>query len=303
VKLYGKNAKNKQRFKCLKCGHVYIWKSPKNKICKEKHWFKLWINEGYSVRQISKMSGHSQFKLKQINNYWLSKEAPILSNINYKKIKYILFDGTYFHKDGCLIVFIDIQTKKPFYYDFINKEGYHSLLPIIKRLKALGLKPKAFTTDGQRDVIKAFVEIWPNVIIQRCLFHIQRQGLQWLRQIPKTQAARELRNIVKFCAAMKTKEDRKIFLNAYSKWRKKHFDFVMQMPKFSIAFKDLKRTMTLIDNALKDMFHFVKDQNIVPTTNYIENFFKQLKHKYRNHNGLSVKHRIAYLNWYCFFKN
>ncbi|MDR2399834.1 MAG: hypothetical protein LBD61_05345 [Endomicrobium sp.] len=66
------------------------------------------------------MSGHSAFKLRQINNYWLSKEPPVLSNVNYRKIKYILFDGTYFHKDGCLIVFIDVQTKTSFYYDFIG---------------------------------------------------------------------------------------------------------------------------------------------------------------------------------------
>jgi len=249
------------------------------------------------------MSGYSSFKLHQIKNYWLSKETPVLSNIKYQKIKYIIFDGTYFHKDGCLIVFIDTQTKQPFYYTYVRQEGYKCLLPIIKRLQELGLSPKAFTIDGHKSVINALLEVWPNVIIQRCLFHIQRQGLQWLRRKPKTPEAKELRNIIKSCGAMKTKQDMEFFLTRYFHWRKANYKSVIEMPTFSIAFKDLKRAITLIDNALKDMFHFVKDQNIVPTTNYIENFFKQLKHKYRGHNGLSLKHKIAYLNWYCFFKN
>jgi len=249
------------------------------------------------------MSGYSSFKLHQIKNYWLSQEAPVLLNINYKKIKYIIFDGTYFHKDGCLIVFVNTQSKKPFYYTYVKKEGYSVVYSSACYLKQQGLNPKSFTIDGHKSVINALLEVWPNVIIQRCLFHIQRQGLQWLRQYPKTQAAKELKNIIKSCGAIKTKENTKSFLTSYAKWQNTYSDFVSKMPKVSTAFKDLKRTMALIDNALKDMFHFVKDQNIVPTTNYIENFFKQLKHKYRGHNGLSLKHKIAYLNWYCFFKN
>jgi len=63
-----------------------------NKVLKEKHWFKLWVCEGYSIRQLSHISGHSQFKLKQIKNYWLSKEPPALLNINYNEIKYLLID-------------------------------------------------------------------------------------------------------------------------------------------------------------------------------------------------------------------
>jgi hypothetical protein len=301
--LYGKNHNNKQRFKCLKCNRVYIWKTPKNKTNKEKHWFKLWITQGYNIRQLQKESGYSSFKLHQIKKYWLSKETPALSNINYSKIKYIIFDGTYFHKDGCLIVFIDWQTKKPFSYAYVNKENYESVYQITHELKVLGVNPKSFTLDGHPSVIRAILEVWPDTIIQRCVFHIQRQTLSWLRQYPKTQAAKELRNIVKSLGAMKTKEDMTSFLTDYQNWRNIHYEFVYTMPKFSIAFKDLKRTMTLIDNALKDMFHFVKDCKIQPTTNFIESFFKQLKYKYRGHQGLSLKHKIAYLNWYCFYKN
>lgn len=263
----------------------------------------MWITESYTIRQLSKISGHSQFKLKQIKNYWLSKEPPALLNINYQKIKYIIFDGTYFHKDGCLIVFIDSTTKRPFYYAYVNKESYENVYPATCYLKSLGLNPKAFTLDGHPHVIKALIATWSSVLIQRCLFHIQNQGLMWIRKPPKTQAGKDLSVILKSCTSIKTQEESARFVKSFYHWNTKYNNEIELLDKTSIAYKDLKRTRSLINNALKDMFHFVKDQNIVSTTNYLESFFKHLKHNYRCHNGLSLKHKIAYLKWYCFYKN
>jgi transposase-like protein len=152
-------------------------------------------------------------------------------------------------------------------------------------------------------VTRALLEVWPHLTIQRCLFHIERQGLRWLRSFPKTQASQDLRIILKSLGALNTKKHMCSFLADYTQWRKKYYKFICLLPKTSAINKDIKRTMALIDNALSDMFHFVKDRNIVPTTNFVENFFAQLKHKYRGHKGLSSLHKVAYLKWYCFYKN
>jgi transposase-like protein len=167
----------------------------------------------------------------------------------------------------------------------------------------LGLSPKAFTLDGHQHVIKALIATWSSVIIQRCLFHIQNQGLMWIRKPPRTQAGKDLSFILKSCTSLKTKQDCKQFVERFYVWNKRYNRDIELLDKSTVAYKDLKRTRSLIANALKDMFHFVKDQNIAKTTNYLENFFKQLKQKYRGHNGLSLNHKIAYLKWYCFFKN
>jgi hypothetical protein len=66
------------------------------------------------LRQLSKISDYSQFKLKLIKNCWLSKEPAALLNIDYSKIKYIIFDGTYFNRTSCLIAFINALTGEPF---------------------------------------------------------------------------------------------------------------------------------------------------------------------------------------------
>lgn len=255
------------------------------------------------MRQLIKLSGHSKNKLQRIKNYWLTQEPPALSKNNYKQAKYLIFDGTYFHQDGCLAILMDYKNKTLISYEYIGRESYHNMYPILLKLKNSGLNPKAITTDGHRAVINAILEVWPNIRIQRCLFHIQNQGLMWIRTYPKTEAGKQLRTILKSLTLIRTKKDQQNFLGAYESWFKNFELAIKKLSKTSIANTDLKRTTRLINNALPNKFHFIKDRNIAPTTNILENLFSQLKHQYRSHRGLSKKHKIQYLKWYCYFKN
>jgi len=98
--------------------------------------------------------------------------------------------------------------------------------------------------------------------------------------------------------------DQQIFwIKTYNMWHKKYQHEILSLVNTSIAAKDLKRTMSLINNALPDMFHFIKDQKIASTSNLLENYFSKLKYQYRCHNGLTEIHKIAYLKWFCYYKN
>ncbi len=249
------------------------------------------------------MSGHSKQKLGLIKNYWLSQEPPARSQDLHQNAKYLLFDGTYFHKNGCLAILMNYRTKKNLSHTYIDKESYHNVFPILRDLKEQGLNPKAITMDGHRFVIKAIYDVWPNVLIQRCLYHIQRQGLQWLRVYPKTEAGRELRFILKTVTNIKSEKDRLVFLTTYSDWNYKYRDFIKRLPRNSVANIDLKKAMGLINNALLDMFHYIDDPFIAPTTNLLENFYSRLKHHYRSHRGLTEEHKISYLKWYCYLRS
>ncbi len=249
------------------------------------------------------MSGHSEVKLKRIKNFWLDKDQPVLSHNKFQKTKYLLFDGTYFHKNGCLAIMMDHGAKNVLSYSYIEKESYHNVYPVLIDLKQKGLDPKAITMDGHRFVIQAILEVWPEVLIQRCLYHIQRQGLQWLRVYPKTAAGGELRFILKRITSIRSEKDKMVFLVTYSNWYYKYRDFIKKLPRNNVANIDLKKAMGLINNALPDMFHYIDDPFIAPTTNLLENFYSQLKHHYRSHRGLTEKHKISYLKWYCYLKN
>lgn len=298
--IHGYTQQKRRRFKCKECGKTFVWRNTENKKNKEKIWFKLWVKESYSIRQISNISGHSISKLKRIKNYWLEN---VPDNIEIDSAtKYLLFDGTYFNKKSCLALFINAVTKSTVLYEHIERESYYNVLPLLKKLKANGVNPVAITTDGHKQVLKAILEVWPNIITQRCLYHIQRQGNMWLRTYPKTEAGSELKKILLGLLLIKTKADKEKFLQTWVEWQKKYDAFIKKLPSNKVAYKDLKRVRTLIKNALPNMFHYLDDPNIPPTTNLLENFFSHLKPNYNRHKGLSEKHKIVYLKWYCFLK-
>jgi transposase-like protein len=198
---------------------------------------------------------------------------------------------------------MDNTRKKIIHYAYIDKESYLNIHPVLIYLKEQGLTPKAITLDGHIKVTRAMRDIWPAIIIQRCLYHIQRQGLSWLRTYPKTEAGRALRILLNSVIGIKVLTDKKVFLINYTNWHNKYKDFIKTLPRNSVANIDLKRAVALINNALPNMFHYLKDRNIATTTNLLEGFYSQLKHHYRGHRGLTEKHKIAYLKWYCYFKN
>ena len=301
VKRCGKTRSGTQRFYCHACHKKFIWHRPDVSRQKEQAWFKLWVTESFSIRQLSKISGHSKSKLERIKNYWLNQLPP--SRLDYSQYKYVLFDGTYFHKNGCLILLMDALTQRIIMNAYVATESYKTVHPMLIQLNALGLRPQALILDGHRMVIRAIREAWGTVIIQRCLYHIQREGLRWLRTYPKTEAAKELQKLLRYLPKIKDIERKNLFLCNYANWIDTYKKFVSTLPSSTVACKDLKRTMALIANAIPDMFHYLDDSNIHSTTNCLESFFSRLKADFRRHRGLSETHKKSYLRWYCYFKN
>ena len=186
---------------------------------------------------------------------------------------------------------------------YTKKEGFKSVFTWFKNLREQGLRPHYIAMDGERSVIKAIRLIWPKIKIQRCLYHIQREGMRWLRTYPKTAAGKELRRLLCTLSSIKSIKERDAFIHDYKAWLSKYRDFIKSLPASNIAFKDLKRTMVLINNALPDMFHYLKEPAIPSTTNSLEGFYSRLKAYYNRHRGLTQIHKIYYLKWYCFLKN
>ena len=209
----------------------------------------------------------------------------------------------YFGRNNCFISIMNAQDQSIAEHIHTAKEGYHHVIAWFRELRAKGLNPLSVTIDGEHSVMRAIREVWPKAKLQRCLYHIQREGMRWLRTFPKTQAGRELRAILSALASVKSFKDRDVFMGLFHAWINAHYSFIKALPNSTIQFKDLKKTVTLIKNALPDMFHYLENPNIPSTTNALEGFYSRLKSDYQRHRGLSSKNRINYLNWYCWLKN
>ena len=201
------------------------------------------------------------------------------------------------------MIMMDAESQKIIMKDSVVRESYQTAYPCFRKLKEKDLIPLFVTMDGHIQVMRALREVWPQVTLQRCLYHIQRQGLSWLRTFPKTQAGRDLRRLLLDICDIKTVKERDDFIKSYKRWLLKYRTFVKSLPRTSVAFKDLKKTMVLITNALPDMFHYLKDPKVESTCNKLESFYSRLKADFRRHRGLSENHKKSYLKWYCCFQN
>lgn len=265
-------------------------------------WFKEWVLEGYSVRQLIRISRRGIWKIKQIISYWLEREAPELK-IDFTALFYLIFDGTYFKHDNCLLLLLNGAKGSAVDYRYGVRENYAIAREIFQAARDKGTKPIAITIDGNTSVIRALKDIWPNITIQRCLTHIQRQGLSWLRRYPKSEAAKDLRRVYLKIFEINNYGRRDDFLKSVFVWEKRHGEFVKSLsPKDKVG-GDLQRARSLILNAWPDMFHFLDDPKIASTTNLIEGYFSTIKERYKQHRGLSKTNRPKYLSWYIYLKN
>jgi transposase-like protein len=201
------------------------------------------------------------------------------------------------------MVLMDNASSKVIAHKFDHRENYESVHQIFQEMRIGGLNPEAVTIDGNTSVIRALKAVWPDIIIQRCTTHIQRQGLSWLRRYPKMQASKDLRRILLSISEVKDRERRNIFITAFEKWEKLYGQFVQSLPSTHKVYGDLQRTRSLVLHALPNMFHYLDNKGIAATTNKLEGYFSRLKEIYRKHRGLSKKHRKNYFAWYITLKN
>ncbi len=231
-------------------------------------------------------------------NYCLRQKLPE-STFNLGECKYFVLDGTFLNRPRSLVGLMDAQSHMLVAGQYgVSESSYPQLNEFLKRLIPAGLQPQSFTVDGNPSVIRVLRHLWPNVVVQRCLVHIQRQGLSWCRTSPKTPYARQLRKIFLEVTKIKIPADRDNFLNAFVDWENKYGSQISSRRETGYVFSDIKRARSMLLRALPDMFHYL-DNHLIPTsTNGLEGYFSRLKSHYRQHRGLRKEKRKDYFQWY-----
>lgn len=183
------------------------------------------------------------------------------------------------------------------------KEKLGELIKFFEQLKLQGLKPKSFTTDGHTAILLALKTVWPKVTIQRCLVHIQRQGLMWCRSKPKRIEGQTLRQLFLKVTDIRDRSSAENFLQAFFSWDERYGRKLLSGKTNGWVVSDLVRARSMLHKALPGMFHFLADPGITRTTNGLEGYFSRLKAKYQQHRGLGVARRTDYFKWYLHIVN
>ena len=273
-----------------------MWSNAPNRHQQRRVWFERWIIEGYTIRQLAAQSGYSPRTLRRLLASWLDRPPPLPAD--FSACRHLLFDGTSVaHRQGVFAV-MDAARFAVVYAAPEMAEPPAHLQPFCAWLAQHGVAPLSATVDGNPHLLRLLRRQWPTIRIQRCLVHIQRQGLSWCRRQPKRRDAQRLRALFRQVMAIHTVADREPFVAQVQSWEHRYGPRLAGAAETGWVFSDLKRARSLLLAALPDMFHYLDDPAIPKSTNAFEGYFARLKHKYRQHRGLAPAHRSAYFRWY-----
>lgn len=220
-----------------------------------------------------------------------------------EQYRHIIFDGTFLHRPVSLVAIMDARSKNVISGKYgVSENSERQLISFFKPLIDLGLRPISCTVDGNPQVSRVLRKLWPDIITQRCLVHIQRQGLVWCRTYPKTVYARQLRDIFLRVTHIRTKAERNRFSELVGQWEDTYGQSIASRPERGRVFSDIKRARSMLLKALPNMFHYLDDPNISFTTNGLEGYFSRLKNHYRQHRGLMKTKLSNYFDWYIYLR-
>lgn len=296
----------KKRFKCKSCGLLFTSSNPGVKKKNRAVWFREWIVGKQTFSQLVSKSDYSERTLKRYFYDYLDK-YPVW-HINRSERVNLLIDGTYFSNKLCLVLYRDNTIKATLFYRLSDGEWEEELREDLENILKLGIIIESVTCDGLRNILKAVHKSSPSTIIQRCLAHIQREGLLWLTKHPKSEAGIELREIVKKLHLIDNRDKWGYWVVEMINWHEKYKDYINaktykpETNRYWFTHKNVRKTFIHIRRALPDMFYYLDNSRIPKTTNGLEAFFGHLKQNISIHRGLS-EHYKNYVKWYLFFKS
>ena len=235
------------------------------------------------------------------------EQSPEVKIIKRSSV-HLRMDATYL-KRVCLVCYQDHQDGYTQLIRVTDGEHYTEIKEDLHNLIELGVQIESITTDGHKSALKAIKKALPEVIVQRCLVHIQRMCLLWLTRFPKHNAGIELRRMVLMLLKIKTHNDRLYWTSQLEQWYRDHQDYLQQKTynestgRYWYTHKLLRCSYFTIKRALPNMFHYLINSKIPSTTNGIEGFFSHLKNHLDLHRGLTTKHRINFVKWYIYLSN
>ena len=262
--------------------------------------------ERQTFKTLSRDSGLSIDTLQRLF-YTCLEQAPTVAIVKRRGI-HLRLDATYFEQ-FCLVCYQDHDDGYTQLIRFSDGEHFPEIKEDLDNLITLGVHIESITCDGHKSILKAIKKALPDVVVQRCLVHIQRMSLLWLTRFPKHASGVELRGLVLLLLKIKTNNDRLWWTSQLAQWHERHQAYLKEKTinehsgRYWYKHKLTRRSYLTIKRALPNMFHYLSNPLIPNTTNGIEGFFSHLKNHLDLHRGLTLKHRIDFIKWYVYLSN
>ena len=186
---------------------------------------------------------------------------------------------------------------------------YFNLTQIIK----LGYIIKGVTSDRHGSLTSALKSILAaDIPHQHCLVHLQRLCQSLLTRNPKTEAGKELLELVRFLNKINNHYEKNIWLKWFERLTRRHEDLIKERTYFKneegrttwwYTHKNLRRTFRTIERSKDNLFLYLDHPDLLKDINGLEGEFSHLKTKLSIHRGLKRGRKANFVKWYFYFKS
>ena len=293
------------------CGRSFVNRHhrKKEKRIRTSSVFEAYITEWYSARQLSTQIHKEEYIVRHDIQRRLDANRIYCIDEVFSDVHYLMIDGYHLPWWSVLLVYYEYKIDKVIWFSIRDKEKKMYIVEDLQFLRdKMGYREiKSCSTDGSPGIISALKEVYPEVILQRCLVHIQRQVKSYITRHPKSQAWKRLKHITNYPVlsdpflspiALKVwKTTYQSYLNEKSTTRKGWWIY---------THPNLRKAWKHITNALPYMYQSVvyNDPNIERTTNRLEGYFWVLTNEWINeHKWLSSMRLRSFLVLWIYLRN
>lgn len=208
----------------------------------------------------------------------------------------IIMDSVYWGKGFGVTVYKDALSGKTLLKYYIKSESNRIYRKGIAELQNQGFDITAIVCDGRRGLLNSF----PNIPVQMCQFHQVAIIRRYITKSPRMPASIELKELV----SLLKQTDKESFEGGLMDWHIKWEDFLKERTihpitnKSTFTHRRLRSAYRSLKTNLKWLFTWYEyiHLNIPNTTNSLEGQFSDLKNKMRNHNGLSQRRKMKFID-------
>lgn len=252
-----KNSQWKQKYKCKNCTYCFVRKNRTNDKIKKEKLLNDYVLEWYSNRQLSNQHKKKEYLVRKYIQNKLDNNQIKAIDIVYDNVSNIIIDWYWLPWKRLLLVYYEYVIEKVIWFSICDWERKENIVKDLKILKnSFSYNIKTCTIDWWISIFGAIILVYPNITIQRCLVHIQRQVLSYISRNPKLKAWKELKHLVSY----KILSDSLLFPLMFNIWKKSNFYFLTEKRLnlkwwYSYKHEKIRKAMKHIENALPYMFN------------------------------------------------
>lgn len=316
---HGRNKGGTRRYYCLNCQQSFSFhKKQKTSPNQVFQTFKKWITHSITLEFAGNIFLHRSKRTLITHFHKFLEIAPTpeeyflhLKTLSISFGGTLLIDADWFGRDNCLIIYRDYPTGEIIFFRYAEGEYKNIVFNDLAFLIINGYPLKGVVSDWKGSIVAAVREISfkyfkGNLPHQRCLVHTQLQCQTFLTQRPKTEAGRNLLELVQLLNQANTVYHRNILFLWLQRFENRFLNTIRERTysedrkSWWYTHKYLRRTFLILKNNWDYLFVYLDYPFLVKDINGIEGLFSQLDNKLGRHRGLSKKNRGNFLYWFLY---